>query len=97
MRLILHPSKIVLRELRQGIDYLGYVLFLKHRLLRTRTKRRMLRRLKQHYQHYLEGSCSKQRLHQSLQSQLGICSHANTHHLAQALRNAYSLTEEHQE
>ena len=91
LRLTLHPKKIILRELRQGIDYLGYVLFLKHRLLRTRTKRRMKRRLKERYVDYLSGRISQGQMDQSLQSYLGILAHANTYRLAQDLKNAYWL------
>ena len=88
LRLTLHPKKIILRELRQGIDYLGYVLFLKHRLLRTRTKRRMKRRLKKRYADYLSGRISQGQMDQSLQSYLGILAHANTYRLAQSRKNA---------
>ena len=83
LRLTLHPKKIILRELRQGIDYLGYVLFLKHRLLRTRTKRRMTRRLQKRYADYLSQRIDREQMDQSLQSYLGILAHANTYRLAQ--------------
>ncbi|TSC71523.1 MAG: hypothetical protein G01um101438_1050 [Parcubacteria group bacterium Gr01-1014_38] len=43
-RLTVHPRKIVLRKLSQGIDFLGYVVLPRHTVLRTRTKRRMFRR-----------------------------------------------------
>ncbi|MBI4119126.1 MAG: RNA-dependent DNA polymerase [Parcubacteria group bacterium] len=45
LKLSLHPKKIVLRKHRQGIDFLGYVVLPRHRVLRTRTKRRLLRRI----------------------------------------------------
>ncbi len=44
LNLKLHPDKIVIRKLRQGIDFLGYVVLPYHRVLRTKTKRRMLKR-----------------------------------------------------
>ena len=50
--LTLHPKKIILSNMHQGIDFLGYVVFPHHRLLRTRTKRRMKRRLKEKYAAY---------------------------------------------
>lgn len=40
-----HPRKISLRKLRQGVDFLGYVTLPYHCVLRTRTKQRMFRRL----------------------------------------------------
>ena len=45
LKLELHPTKIELRKLRQGIDFLGYVTLPHYRVLRTKTKRRMLKRL----------------------------------------------------
>lgn len=36
---------MTLRKLTRGIDFLGYVVLPHHRVLRTRTKRRMLRRV----------------------------------------------------
>ena len=44
-RLELHPHKIEIRKLRQGIDFLGYITLPRYRTLRTKTKKRMLRRV----------------------------------------------------
>lgn len=44
-RLTLHPNKAEIRKLGQGIDFLGYVTLPHHRILRTKTKRRMLKRV----------------------------------------------------
>lgn len=41
----LHPHKVSIRKLQQGTDFLGYVSLPHYRVLRTRTKRRMLRRV----------------------------------------------------
>ncbi len=41
----LHPNKVTLRKLRQGTDFLGYVSLPHYRVLRTRTKRRMFKRV----------------------------------------------------
>lgn len=38
----LHPNKISIKTLAQGMDFLGFVNFFDHRVLRTKTKRRML-------------------------------------------------------
>ena len=45
LHLDVHPKKIVLKTYASGIDYLGYVCFPHHRVLRTKTKRRMFRRV----------------------------------------------------
>ena len=39
----LHPNKVELRTFASGVDFLGWVHFSDHRVLRTTTKRRMLR------------------------------------------------------
>ena len=41
----IHPDKVILRKLRQGIDFVGYVALPHYCVLRTSTKRRMLRKL----------------------------------------------------
>ncbi|MBS0615368.1 MAG: group II intron reverse transcriptase domain-containing protein [Verrucomicrobia bacterium] len=94
LRLELHPKKIILRKLNQGIDFVGYVLFSKYRLVRATTKRRIKKRLKETYEQYLEGKIDANFMDQRLQSYLGILSHANQHTLSQALKNAYWVRSE---
>ena len=45
LKLELHPGKISIETLASGVDFLGWVHFPDHRVLRTTTKRRMLARL----------------------------------------------------
>ena len=45
LRLELHPDKVFLSTLASGVDFLGWVHFPDHRVLRTVTKRRMFRKL----------------------------------------------------
>jgi len=45
-KLNLHPSKIFIKTLYSGVDFLGWIHFPKHRVLRTVTKKRMLKRIK---------------------------------------------------
>lgn len=45
LHLALHPRKVSIGTLAAGVDFLGWVHFTDHRVLRTATKRRMLRRL----------------------------------------------------
>lgn len=46
LRLSLHPRKVEIRKVSQGIDLLGYVIFPHHTILRTSTKKRMFKRFK---------------------------------------------------
>jgi len=45
LALSLHPDKLFIRTLASGVDFLGWVHFTDHRVLRTVTKRRMLRNI----------------------------------------------------
>lgn len=45
LKLQLHPNKVSVKTLYSGIDFLGWIHFPTHRVLRTTTKRRMFRQL----------------------------------------------------
>lgn len=45
LKLSLHPSKVFLKTLSSGVDFLGWVHFPDHRVLRTKTKHRMFKRI----------------------------------------------------
>ena len=44
----LHPDKLFLKTVASGVDFLGWVHFPDHRVVRTATRRRMFRRLEEH-------------------------------------------------
>ncbi len=44
LKLSLHPDKVFIKTLASGVDFLGWVQFSNHRVLRTSTKRKVLRR-----------------------------------------------------
>ncbi len=45
LKLALHPDKVYIKTWASGVDFLGWVSFPDHRVLRTTTKRRMLKRI----------------------------------------------------
>lgn len=47
LKLQLHPDKVFIKTIASGVDFLGWVNFPHHRVLRTSTKNRMLKNLKQ--------------------------------------------------
>lgn len=49
LKLSLHPDKVFIKTLSSGVDFLGWVHFPDHRVLRTATKKRMFRRLETSY------------------------------------------------
>lgn len=75
LRLTLHPQKVSIKTLASGVDFLGWVHFPKHRVLRTTTKQRMMRRLVTSYKDA------------ALQSYLGLLRHGNAHKLRKQMIN----------
>jgi len=47
LKMIMHPDKIFIKTLASGADFLGWVHFSYHRVLRTSTKNKMFRRLEE--------------------------------------------------
>ena len=78
LKLSLHPDKVRIRTFASGVDFLGWVHFPHHRVLRTATKRKMLRRI---------GRSSKK---ETVQSYLGMLSHGNAKKLRDEARHAYA-------
>jgi RNA-directed DNA polymerase len=66
LRLSLHPKKISVQTFASGVDFLGWVHFQHHRVLRTSTKRRMFKKL------------CKSKKDESVTSYQGLISHGNT-------------------
>ncbi|TSC83631.1 MAG: Uncharacterized protein G01um101413_960 [Parcubacteria group bacterium Gr01-1014_13] len=66
LKLSLHPNKLFLSSVGSGVDFLGWVNFSDHRILRATTRRRMLARIKVHP------------TKETLQSYLGLLGHGNT-------------------
>lgn len=81
LRLELHPKKTFLETVASGIDFLGWVHFPEHRVLRTTTKRRMMKRLEE---------CSSPR---TLNSYLGLLGHGNAHKIKEEILERYFLRE----
>lgn len=88
LALNLHPKKTVIRKLHQGIDFLGYTIFPYHRLVRTKTKQRMFRKLQRRVELYRLGAVDEEKLSQSLQSYRGVLSHANSYNLQERLEQS---------
>ena len=75
LQLQLHPDKVFIKTLVSGIDFLGWVHFSRHRVLRTATKRRMLKRI-------IENPKPE-----SVNSYLGLISHGNSYKLRKRIAN----------
>ncbi len=80
LKLELHPQKLFIKTLASGVDFLGWVHFLDHRVLRTATKRRMMRRTKEHP------------TPETLSSYQGMLRHGNTKKLHQQIAEVTVLS-----
>ena len=78
----LHPNKVFVQTLASGVNFLGFVNFPRHRVLRNTTSRRMFKRVKQNPEN------------QTLQSYLGLISHGNGYKLKEKMLNWYGLWQE---
>ncbi|MBI2444737.1 MAG: hypothetical protein HYV42_05895 [Candidatus Magasanikbacteria bacterium] len=94
LRLTIHPNKIILRTLQQGIDFVGYVELPQHRVLRTSTKHRMFTKMKQKVRSYNDGKSDEEELGQTLQSYLGVLKHCSGYDIEQRLLHEVWLRKE---
>jgi retron-type reverse transcriptase len=83
----LHPKKIILRKFSSGVDFLGYIIFPKYILPRTKTKRRLVRKIHEKVKQFKAGEISEESLNQTIQSYYGFLIHANTYEFKQKLQN----------
>ena len=74
LKLAMHPDKIFIQTVSSGVDFLGWVHFPDHRVLRTTTKKRMFRNIK-----------AKEGKAETVQSYLGLIRHGNGWKLRQKI------------
>ena len=75
----LHPNKVFVKTISSGVDFLGWVQFPKYRVLRTSTKRRMLKKL------------SLFSAKETVNSYLGLLKHGDTYKLREKIARIISL------
>jgi retron-type reverse transcriptase len=66
LKLELHPGKLLIKTMASGLDFLGWVNFIDHRVLRSATKRRMFKKM------------ADNNIPAVVNSYLGLLSHGNT-------------------
>ena len=79
LALRLHPDKVVIKTIASGIDFLGWIHFPHHAVLRTKTRKRMIKRV-----HTLPRN-------ETLQSYLGMLKHGDAFEWECQLKNDYWL------
>ncbi len=73
LALDLHPEKVFIKTLSSGVDFLGWVHFPRHQVPRTKTTRRILKRV------------ARNPKNETLQSYLGLLNHGNAFKLREKL------------
>jgi len=75
LRLAFHQDKVFIKTFASGVDFLGWVNFSRHRVIRTSTKRRMMKKVSHTFSP------------ETISSYLGLLSHGNTRKLVVKIMN----------
>jgi len=76
LHLQLHPQKISIKTIASGVDYLGWVNFTDHRVIRTVTKKKMFKKIEE-----------KEGKKETVQSYVGLLSHGNGYKIKKEVDN----------
>ena len=79
LKLQLHPNKVSISTVASGVDFLGWGHFPRHRVLRTATKKRMMRRIVDNPTEEI------------FRSYLGLLQHGNAYILSREIKNISGL------
>lgn len=90
LKLELHPNKISIKTLFSGVDFLGMINFSDYRILRTKTKRRMMKKILEKRELLDKKLISEELFSQSLQSYLGMLGHCRGHKIAREIGDIIS-------
>ncbi len=80
LKLTLHPDKVYIKTLHSGMDFLGWVNFFNHRVLRKTTRKRMFKKVRENPKI------------ESLQSYMGLLKHGNEYKIKEKLLGNFSET-----
>ncbi|MBI4458021.1 group II intron reverse transcriptase domain-containing protein [Candidatus Uhrbacteria bacterium] len=79
LSLQLHPSKVIIKTVASGVDFLGWVHFADHAVPRTKTRRRMLKRIRASPRD------------ETIRSYLGMLRHGDAFGFSDRLKNEFWL------
>ncbi len=81
LKLELHPNKVNLYQVSQGVPFVGYLIFYDHVLIRGKTLLRSQKRYRKKVWQVKTGKLTQKKLEQTRQSMLGHFKHADTYNL----------------
>jgi retron-type reverse transcriptase len=85
LKLSLHPKKVIIQKWHQGVDFLGFVHFPYHSVIRTKTRNRILGKMKLARTKMENGLMSSEQYNQILQSYLGRLRHCRSKDLREKI------------
>jgi retron-type reverse transcriptase len=85
----LHPKKVTLTTHHRGIDFLGYVILPEHIKMRSKTKKRIPSKLRERVELYKNGVISELSLKSTMQSYMGVISHADAYEFGEETSNNF--------
>jgi len=88
LKLDLHPNKVFIKKLRQGVDFVGYVILPNANVLRTKTKVRIFGKLKKAQKELNTGKMSKEKFQQIRASYFGVLKHCRNKEIKRDLKKS---------
>lgn len=85
----IHPNKIIFRKANQGVDFLGYIMLPHRRVLRIKTKNRLLKKLTNLKILFDRGFIENKYLEQVVQSYMGVLSHCKSEKIIQQIERIF--------
>ena len=85
----LHPNKVSIKKFSRGFDFLGYVSLPYYKIIRTKTKKRMMKKLIAKQKLLVGGIIDEEKFKQSLKSYLGILSHCRGHKIELLIKEKF--------
>lgn len=92
LKLELHPDKVFIKTYFSGVDFLGLINFPEYRILRTKTKKRIIKKISKKHDLLQRGLLAEESYRQSLEPYLGILKHCNGYKVAGKLKQANNLS-----
>ena len=91
MKLSLHQDKIIIEKYHQGVDFLGYVSFPYHGILRIKTRKRMFINIDKKMNEFKDGKISAKKISQTINSYFGTLKHCDSYKLKIIIIKKYGL------
>ena len=92
LKLELHPDKVFIRKLKRGIDFVGYVILPNVTVLRTRTKKRIFKKLMKAQKKLILKEINKDKFQQIKVSYIGILKHCKSNEIKRKIREVLLIS-----